>query len=141
MGRVRDVVVTFSATRREPRVIGLVVEVIGRRRVFVPMTRVTSVEGGQVITTGLVNMRRFEQRSNESLVLAELVERLVTVTLPDSAPPEVFEATVEDVAIERASAATGSSPRSSSARRARPRAAACASPGAAARRSWSTSPR
>ncbi|GAA1886903.1 magnesium transporter MgtE N-terminal domain-containing protein [Lapillicoccus jejuensis] len=101
VGRVRDVVVTFSASRREPRVIGLVVEVIGRRRVFVPMTRVTSVEGGQVITTGLVNMRRFEQRSNESLVLAELVERRVTVTLPDSQPPEVFEATVEDVALER----------------------------------------
>ena len=96
VGRVRDVVVTFSATRRQPRVIGLVVEVIGRRRVFVPMTRVTSVDGGQVITTGLVNMRRFEQRSNETLVLAELIERVVTVTVPD----EVFEATVEDVAIE-----------------------------------------
>ena len=59
VGRVRDVVVTFSARRRVPRVIGLVVEVSGRRRVFVPMTRVTSVDAGQVITTGLVNMRRF----------------------------------------------------------------------------------
>ena len=97
VGRVRDVVVTFSATRRQPRVIGLVVEVAGRRRVFVPMTRVTSVEGGQVITTGLVNMRRFEQRSNETLVLAQLLERVVTVTTPD----EVFEGTVEDVALER----------------------------------------
>ena len=62
VGRVRDVVVTFNVARSRPRVIGLVVEVPGRRRVFVPMTRVTSVEGGQVITTGLVNMRRFEQR-------------------------------------------------------------------------------
>ncbi|MDQ2755792.1 MAG: CBS domain-containing protein [Actinomycetota bacterium] len=97
VGRVRDVVVTFSATRRQPRVIGLVVEVAGRRRVFVPMTRVTSVEGGQVITTGLVNMRRFEQRSNETLVLAQLLERVVTVTTPE----EVFEGTVEDVALER----------------------------------------
>src|SRR6476646_1056661 len=60
VGRVRDVVVTFSATRRAPRVIGLVVEVPGRRRVFVPMTRVTSIDAGQVITTGLVNMRRFD---------------------------------------------------------------------------------
>ena len=41
VGRVRDVVVTFSRPRRAPRVIGLVVEVPGRRRVFVPMTRVT----------------------------------------------------------------------------------------------------
>src|SRR6188472_2684987 len=79
VGRVRDVVVTFSARRRVPRVIGLVVEVSGRRRVFVPMTRVTSVDAGQVITTGLVNMRRFEQRGNETLVVAELFERPVQV--------------------------------------------------------------
>ena len=65
VGRVRDVVVMFSATRPQPRVIGLVVEVPGRRRVFVPMTRVTSIDAGAVITTGLVNMRRFEQRTNE----------------------------------------------------------------------------
>jgi Mg/Co/Ni transporter MgtE len=58
---------------------------------------VTSVDGGQVITTGLVNMRRFEQRTNEELVMAELLERTVTVNDPEGA----FEATVEDVAIER----------------------------------------
>jgi Mg/Co/Ni transporter MgtE len=97
VGRVRDVVVTFSASRRRPRVIGLVVEVPGRRRVFVPMTRVTSVDGGQVITTGLVNMRRFEQRTNEELVMAELLERTVTVHDPEGD----YQATVEDVAIER----------------------------------------
>jgi CBS domain-containing protein/sporulation protein YlmC with PRC-barrel domain len=97
VGRVRDVVVTFGASRRRPRVIGLVVEVPGRRRVFVPMTRVTSVDGGQVITTGLVNMRRFEQRTNEVLVMAELLERTVTVNDPEGD----YEATVEDVAIER----------------------------------------
>jgi len=98
VGRVRDVVLTFSATRSRPRVIGLVVEVPGRRRVFVPMTRVTSVDGGQVITTGLVNMRRFEQRSNETLVLAELVERQVRARMEDG---QVIDATIEDVGIER----------------------------------------
>jgi CBS domain-containing protein/sporulation protein YlmC with PRC-barrel domain len=97
VGRVRDVVVTFGASRRRPRVIGLVVEVPGRRRVFVPMTRVTSLDGGQVITTGLVNMRRFEQRANEVLVMAEIFERPVTVHDPEGDYP----ATVEDVAIER----------------------------------------
>src|SRR3954462_9701055 len=97
VGRGRDVVVTFSARRRAPRGIGLVVEVSGRRRVFVPMTRVTSVDAGQVITTGLVNMRRFEQRANETLVLAELLERTVTVTTPE----DRYDATVEDVAIEQ----------------------------------------
>lgn len=97
VGRVRDAVVTFSATRRTPRVIGLVVEVPGRRRVFVPMTRVTSVDPGQVITTGLVNMRRFEQRSNETLALAELLDRPVHITGSEGA----FDATVEDLALER----------------------------------------
>lgn len=96
VGRVRDVVITFAASRR-PRAIGLVVEVPGRRRVFVPMTRVTSVEGGQVITTGLVNMRRFEKRATETLVLAELLERPVTVRTDDGP----VEATVEDVGIEQ----------------------------------------
>ena len=99
VGRVRDVVVHFSAGRPAPRVIGLVVEVPGRRRVFVPMTRVTSVDAGQVITTGLLNMRRFEQRGSETLVLAELFERMIQVTTPD----EAFEAIVEDVAIEQES--------------------------------------
>ncbi len=98
VGRVRDVVVTFSATRTRPRAIGLVVEVGGRRRVFVPMTRVTSVEGGQVITTGLVNMRRFEQRTNETLVRAELFERRVRVRTDAG---EIVEATIEDIGLER----------------------------------------
>ena len=87
-----------ASPARRPRVIGLVVEVAGRRRVFVPMTRVTSVEGGQVITTGLVNMRRFEQRGNETLVVAELFERPVQVRTDEG---EVVDATVEDVGIEQ----------------------------------------
>lgn len=79
--------------------IGLVVEVSGRQRVFVPMTRVTSVDAAQVITTGLVNLRRFEQKAGETLVLAELFERTIAV----STPQKSFEATVEDIAIEQES--------------------------------------
>ena len=99
VGRVSDVVVHFSPRRRPPppRVIGLVVEVAGRRRVFVPMTRVTSVDAGQVITTGLVNMRRFERRASETLVIAELFERNIVVQTPE----ETFDAAVEDLAIEQ----------------------------------------
>ncbi|MCU1535820.1 MAG: MgtE intracellular region [Humibacillus sp.] len=101
VGRVRDVVVMFSATRPQPRVIGLVVEVPGRRRVFVPMTRVTSIDSGAVITTGLVNMRRFEQRTNEVLVAAELFDRTVTVTSPEAVEAGFASALVEDIAIEQ----------------------------------------
>ncbi len=93
VGRVRDVVVVFRTGRIPPLVVGLVVEVPGRRRVFLPMTRVTSVDGGQVIMTGVVNMRRFEPRPAESLVLAEVLDR--TVTLRDGSG----EVVVEDVAM------------------------------------------
>ncbi|MCC9310214.1 CBS domain-containing protein [Kitasatospora sp. RB6PN24] len=80
VGRVRDVVVALRIGARPPRVLGLVVEVVGRRRIFLPMTRVTSLESGQVLTTGVINMRRFEQRPTETLVLAELLDRRVTET-------------------------------------------------------------
>ena len=97
VGRVRDVVGPSAWGVSRPRVLGLVVEVPGRRRVFVPMTRVTSVDAGQVITTGLVNMRRFEQRPTETLVLAELLDRTVRVR-DDEGEADV---TVEDIGIEQ----------------------------------------
>jgi Mg/Co/Ni transporter MgtE len=77
VGRVRDVVVMLRTGSKPPRVLGLVVEVVSRRRIFLPMTRVTSLESGQVITTGVVNLRRFEQRAAETLVLGELLDRRV----------------------------------------------------------------
>ncbi len=95
VGRVRDVVVTLRLGREPPRVLGLVVEGPGRRRIFVPMTRVTSIDSGQVITTGVVDMRRFEQRPTETQVLGELLDRRVTL-LEDGAT-----VTVDDVAMEQ----------------------------------------
>src|SRR3954462_15052429 len=79
VGRGRDLVAMLRLAGRPPRVLGLVVEVVTRRRIFLPMTRVTGVKSGQVITTGVVNMRRFEQRPTETLVLGELLDRTVRV--------------------------------------------------------------
>ncbi|WP_336924119.1 magnesium transporter MgtE N-terminal domain-containing protein [Aquipuribacter sp. SD81] len=93
VGRVRDVVVVMAATGRM-RAVGVVVEVPGRRRVFLPMTRVTAMEPGQVVSTGLVNMRRFVQRGSETLVVAELLDRQVDM-LDGSG-----QVTVEDVGLE-----------------------------------------
>ena len=50
-----------------------------RKRVFLPLTRVTSIESGSVITTGLLNIRSFTQRPIETLVLSELFDRVVTM--------------------------------------------------------------
>nr|WP_100421553.1 CBS domain-containing protein [Sediminihabitans luteus] len=78
VGRVRDVVVLVRP-KGAPRAVGLVVEVPGKRRVFLPLTRVTSMDAGQVIITGLLNVRRFEQRALETLAVSELLEREVTL--------------------------------------------------------------
>ncbi|MGA9748448.1 MAG: CBS domain-containing protein [Nocardioides sp.] len=79
VGKIRDLVVVLRASGLAPRVLGLVVEVFGRRSIFVPMTRVTSIDSGQVITTGLVNMRRFEQRPSETLVFGQMLDRRVRI--------------------------------------------------------------
>ncbi|MER7910468.1 MULTISPECIES: magnesium transporter MgtE N-terminal domain-containing protein [unclassified Streptomyces] len=99
VGRVSDLVAMLRVGRRPPRLLGMVVEVLSRRRVFVPMTRITGVESGQVITTGVVNMRRFEQRPTERLVLGELLDRRVRLVEADGREGE--EVTVLDVAIQQ----------------------------------------
>ncbi|MGW5613357.1 magnesium transporter MgtE N-terminal domain-containing protein [Streptomyces sp. NPDC003877] len=80
VGRVRDLVVMLRMGQRPPRLLGLVVELATRRRIFLPMTRVTAIQSGQVITTGVLNVRRFEQRPTERLVFGELLDRRVTLT-------------------------------------------------------------
>ena len=78
VGKIHDVVVIFRL-KSEANVIGFVVEVGPRKRVFLPLTRVTSIESGSVITTGLLNIRAFTQRPIETLVLSELFDRVVTM--------------------------------------------------------------
>ncbi|WP_166874232.1 MULTISPECIES: CBS domain-containing protein [unclassified Salinibacterium] len=94
VGKVRDVLVVYRKNA-SPRVVGLIVEVPGKRRVFMSIGRVTSIGSGQIITTGLINLRRFEQRGGEVRVIAELLGR--RVALRDGSG----EATIEDVAIEQ----------------------------------------
>ncbi|MCT9140484.1 magnesium transporter MgtE N-terminal domain-containing protein [Streptomyces violarus] len=79
VGRVRDLVVMLRMGQRPPRLLGLVVELATRRRIFLPMTRVTAIQSGQIITTGVLNVRRFEQRPTERLVFGELLDRRVTL--------------------------------------------------------------
>lgn len=94
VGKVHDVVALIRMSGA-PRIVGLVVEVTARRRVFLPLTRVTGIEPGAVITTGLLNIRRFEQRSLETLVVAELLDR--GVSMRDGSGTVV----IEDVAMEQ----------------------------------------
>jgi Mg/Co/Ni transporter MgtE len=95
VGKVRDAVATLRSNNQAPRILGLVVEVPLRRRVFVPITRVTSIESGAVVITGLLNMRRFDTRTGELLVLGDLLDRTITV-IEDHEP-----VLVEDMAMEQ----------------------------------------
>jgi len=94
LGKVRDVVIVYRKTAA-PRVIGLVVEIPGRRHVFLSIGRVTSIRAGQVISTGLINVRRFQPRPGEVRVLAEYLGR--RVSLADGSGTAV----IEDAAIEQ----------------------------------------
>ena len=95
VGKVRDAVATLRSNNQPPRILGLVVEVPLRRRVFVPITRVTSIEPGAVVITGLLNMRRFETRIGEMLVLGDLLDRSVVLV------EDGQQVLVEDMAMEQ----------------------------------------
>ncbi|MBW0101704.1 magnesium transporter MgtE N-terminal domain-containing protein [Pseudonocardia sp. KRD291] len=95
IGKVRDVVVALRVDASPPRVLGLVVDLSSRRRIFVPMLRVADVDPAAVtLASGSVSLRRFDQRPNETLVLGQLLDS--PVTLRDSGE----EGVVVDAAIE-----------------------------------------
>jgi Mg/Co/Ni transporter MgtE/sporulation protein YlmC with PRC-barrel domain len=95
VGRVRDVVVSLRVQGKPPRVLGLLVEVQPRRPVFVPITRVTTIDSDAIIFDGRLNMRRYQPRESETLVLGEMLDR--TVQLVETGE----QLTVVDVAMEQ----------------------------------------
>jgi CBS domain-containing protein/flagellar motility protein MotE (MotC chaperone)/sporulation protein YlmC with PRC-barrel domain len=94
VGKVIDVLVAYRNSGA-PRTTGMLIEITGRRRVFVPIARVTSIVPGQVITNGLIDLRRFTQRGQEVRIVAEMLGR--KVSLKDGSG----QASIEDLAIEQ----------------------------------------
>ena len=104
VGRVRDIVAGLRTDRQPPRALGIVIEVLSRRRIFVPMLRVTSIEPNAVtLATGRVNLRRFSQRTNEFLVVGQLLDLRVRIPGAAAQPGNSDEITaiVVDAAIEQ----------------------------------------
>lgn len=94
VGKARDVVISLRIDRQPPRVLGLVVELVTRRRIFVPMLRLTSVEPNAVtLATGSVNLRPFHQRVNEVLVIGEVLD--AKIELADGGSAVVVDAAME----------------------------------------------
>src|SRR3954452_16144643 len=101
VGRVRDAVVRLRTTNRPPQVVGLVAEMALRRRIFLPISRVTSMDAEAVVlSTGTLNLRRFEKRPNELLVVEDLLDRRVTVQ-PDVGDGPGTPGMVVDIAMEQ----------------------------------------
>jgi Mg/Co/Ni transporter MgtE len=95
VGRTRDAVAQVRTGTLAPRIIGLVAEMPLRRRIFLPIGRITAIEADAVMLgTGTLNLRRFEKRPGELLVLEELLDRRVTIAATGTS------ATVVDVAME-----------------------------------------
>jgi Mg/Co/Ni transporter MgtE len=95
IGKLRDIVAGLRADRLAPRVLGVVVELATRRRIFVPMLRVTSIEPTALtLSTGSVNLRHFHQRPTEIRVIGQLLDARVTIEATDT------PAVVEDIAME-----------------------------------------
>ncbi len=94
LGKVRDLVVVLRHDREPPRVLGLVMEVPPRRRIFLPMTRVSSIDAGQVVAQARLDLRRFAQRPAETLIVGELFDRIAVVRATGE------QAVIIDAAIE-----------------------------------------
>jgi Mg/Co/Ni transporter MgtE len=95
VGRVRDAVARIRTPSTPPRVVGLVAEMPMRRRIFMPMGRVVTLDADAVaLGTGTISLRRFEKRADELLILEDLLDRQVTIVDTDT------PATVVDVAMD-----------------------------------------
>ncbi|MGV9858032.1 magnesium transporter MgtE N-terminal domain-containing protein [Gordonia sp. NPDC003425] len=102
IGRVRDAVVAVRLPGQQPRVLGLAVELATRRRIFVPMLRVTAIDPTAVtLNTGNVSLRRLNLRPGEALAIGQILETRVRVDDPDLADLAGIDVTVVDLGLER----------------------------------------
>jgi Mg/Co/Ni transporter MgtE len=101
-GRVRDVVISISIVRQQPRVLGLVVDLATRRSVFIPILRVAAIEPDAVtLNTGSVSLRHFEQRPGEVLAMGQVLDTTVKVNDPEFPELAGLEVVITDLGIEQ----------------------------------------
>lgn len=104
IGKLRDVVAGLRVSGAAPRVLGIVVEMVTRRRIFVPMLRVTRIEATEItLVTGSVSLSGFRRRPNEVLVLGQLLDARVRLDEHEQESGETGarDAVVTDAGMER----------------------------------------
>lgn len=102
IGRVRDVIVTVRPVGRTTRALGIVVELVNKRRIFIPMLRIATIEPGDVtLATGSVSMRTYQPRGGELALFHEVIGTKVHINDPEH--PEFFDTPLEvaDVELEQ----------------------------------------
>lgn len=101
-GRVRDVVISISIVRQQPRILGLVVDLATHRSIFIPILRVAAIKPDAVtLATSNVSLHHFGQRPGEVLALGQVLDTPVKVT--DPALPELaaVDVVITDLGIEQ----------------------------------------
>ncbi|MEN9542517.1 MAG: hypothetical protein RJB54_810 [Actinomycetota bacterium] len=95
VGKIRDAVAALRQDNLAPRILGFIVEVPQRRKIFIPITRVTSIDDGGVFITGSLNIRRYQKRHGELLLLETFLDH--PTRLLESGKTVV----IEDIGMER----------------------------------------
>lgn len=102
IGRVRDVVVNIRPYPQQSRALGVVVELVNNRRIFVPMLRIAAIEPGDItLATGSVSMRAFQVRSGELTVMGDLVGSRVHTDDPELQELHGRAIEIADIELER----------------------------------------
>ena len=101
-GRVRDVVISISIVRQQPRVLGLVVDLATHRSIFIPILRVGAIEPNAVtLSSGSVSLRHFEQRPGEVLAMGQILDTQVKVNDPELPELVGLDVVITDLGIEQ----------------------------------------
>ncbi|MDH2455319.1 magnesium transporter [Corynebacterium bovis] len=100
VGRVRDVVVSIRSTRSQA--LGLVVELVNKRKIFLPMLRIATIEPTEVtMVSSSVNLRPFQSRAGEVSVMDDLVGAKVHTDDPEHEALQGRAVEIVDVELER----------------------------------------
>lgn len=102
IGRVRDVIVNIRPVGYRSRVLGIVVEMTNKRRIFVPILRVASIDPHEIsLSSGSVSLRAYKPRPGEIALVADAIGSKVHTDAPEHEELHSKALEVADVEFER----------------------------------------
>lgn len=102
IGRVRDVIVNVRPNGQPSRVLGLVVEMMNNRKIFLPMLRVAAIEPQEItLVSGSVSLRAYKPRNGEVAIIADIVGSKVHIDDPELDHLHGRPVEVADIELER----------------------------------------